>query len=181
MFSNLKKKKKKKLSYGYSGFSQQNRPFCYKPRNTNFPTHWVSLSVCYRAMTLVWINYLTEPRHDKTNKVTVRPAKAQISLGIRPVWSVFAVRMKTPWVLSYPLSAQRRLWSDWAHSQFVLSCRGSINELIKKRKSQQILMLNILGMLKEWRFLVTCWICNTHVPYVGPGDEDCPVVSHSAI
>ena len=27
---------------------------------------------------------------------------------------VFAVRMKKPWVLGYPLSAQRRLWSDWA-------------------------------------------------------------------
>ena len=26
-----------------------------------------------------------EPRHDKTNKVTVRPAKTPISLGIRPV------------------------------------------------------------------------------------------------
>ena len=26
-----------------------------------------------------------EPPHDKTNKMTVRPAKAQISLGIRPV------------------------------------------------------------------------------------------------
>ena len=26
-----------------------------------------------------------EPRHDKTNKVTVCPAKTQISLGIRPV------------------------------------------------------------------------------------------------
>ena len=28
-----------------------------------------------------------EPRHDKTNKMNVRPAKTQISLGIRPVWS----------------------------------------------------------------------------------------------
>ena len=28
-----------------------------------------------------------EPWHDKTNKVTVRPAKTQISLGIHPVWS----------------------------------------------------------------------------------------------
>ena len=26
-----------------------------------------------------------EPPHDKTNKVTVRPAKTQISQGIRPV------------------------------------------------------------------------------------------------
>ena len=48
-------------------------------------------------------------RHDKTNKMSVRPAKTQISLGICPVSSVFAVRMKKPWVLSYPMSAQRRL------------------------------------------------------------------------
>ena len=68
-----------------------------------------------------------EPRHDKTNKVTVHP-----------VWSVFAVCMKKAWVLSYPLSTHQRLWSDradaqadlslrWAHSHFVvLSCHGSI-------------------------------------------------------
>ena len=47
----------------------------------------------------------------------VRPAKAQISLGIRPVWSVFAVSMKKAWVLSYPWSAQQRLWSDSADAQ----------------------------------------------------------------
>ena len=28
-----------------------------------------------------------EPPHDKTKKLTVRPAKTRISLGIRPVWS----------------------------------------------------------------------------------------------
>ena len=27
---------------------------------------------------------------------------------------VFAIRLKKTWILSYPLSAQRRLWSDWA-------------------------------------------------------------------
>ena len=39
---------------------------------------------------------------------------------------VFVVRMKTPWLLSHPLSAQRRFWSAqadlslrWAHSHFV--------------------------------------------------------------
>ena len=36
---------------------------------------------------------------------------------------VFAVRMKKAWVLSYPLSAQRRLWSDWADAQADLSLR----------------------------------------------------------
>ena len=66
-----------------------------------------------------------EPPHDKTNNVVVRPAKTQISLGIHPVWSVFAVRMKKAWVLSYPLSAQRRLWSDWVDAQADLSLLGA--------------------------------------------------------
>ena len=30
---------------------------------------------------------------------------------------VFPVCMKKAWVISYPLSAQRRLWSDWADAQ----------------------------------------------------------------
>ena len=38
------------------------------------------------AFDALWKLYnLIEPRHD--NKATVRPAKTQISLGIRPVWS----------------------------------------------------------------------------------------------
>ena len=44
-------------------------------------------------------------------------------VGIRPVWSVFAVHMKNHWVLGYPYSAQRRLWSDWADAQADLSLR----------------------------------------------------------
>ena len=79
-----------------------------------------------------------ELRHDKTNKVSVRQAKTQISLGVRPVWSVSS------------LSAWRNLGplvTHWAHSEdsdqtglmprliwvfagrtlilLVLSCRGS--------------------------------------------------------
>ena len=34
---------------------------------------------------------------------------------------VFAVRMNKAWILSYPLNAQRRLWSDWADAQADLS------------------------------------------------------------
>ena len=36
---------------------------------------------------------------------------------------VFAVRMKKAWVLSYPMSTQRRLWSGWADVQADLSLR----------------------------------------------------------
>ena len=49
-----------------------------------------------------------EPPHDKTNKMTVRSAKTQVSLGIRPVWSESS------------LSAWRKLGSlatHWAHSE----------------------------------------------------------------
>ena len=41
-----------------------------------------NLTVYYNVAVL---NATFEPRHDKTNKVSVRPAKTQISLGIRPV------------------------------------------------------------------------------------------------
>ena len=84
------------------------------------------------------VSFRFELRLDKTNKVTVHPAKTQISLGIRPVWSESS------------LSAWRNLGSlttHWSHSEdsdqtgrmprliwvfagrtatlLVLSCRGS--------------------------------------------------------
>ena len=49
-----------------------------------------------------------EPPRDKINKVSVRPAKTQVNLGIRPVWSESS------------LSAWRTLGSlasHWAHSE----------------------------------------------------------------
>ena len=50
---------------------------------------------------------LYEPPHDKTNKMAcgVRQAKGHPPSVIR----VFSVRMKKAWVLSYSMSAQRRL------------------------------------------------------------------------
>ena len=95
----------------------------YGVNSSSFSVHFYNL-----------IYLLIEPPHDKTNKVTVRSAKTQISLGIRPVWSVFACRIKKPWVLSYPLSAQRRLWSDWADAQADLSLR--------------------------WAHMPLCWFCH---------------------
>ena len=64
-----------------------------------------------------------EPGHDKTNKMVLRPAKIQISLGRPGLIRVFAVRMKKGWLLIYPLSAHGRLWSDWADAQADLSLR----------------------------------------------------------
>ena len=81
-----------------------------------------------------------EPRHDKTNKVTVRPAKTQISLGIRPVWSESSLpawgklgSLATQWAPSEDSDQTGRMprliWVFAGHTftLLVLSCRGSID------------------------------------------------------
>ena len=50
---------------------------------------------------------------------TTKPTKWHPHSLIR----VFAVRTMKAWDLIYPLSAQRRLWSDWANAQADLSLR----------------------------------------------------------
>ena len=49
--------------------------------------------------------------------MSVRPAKTQISLGIRPVWSEFSLCAQ--WVAKNPsfLHADSKDWSDWADAQ----------------------------------------------------------------
>ena len=62
---------------------------------------------------------------DKNNKMTVGPEKTDQPRHSPSLISVFAVRMKKAWVLSYPSSTQRRLWSDWADAQVDLSLLGA--------------------------------------------------------
>ena len=84
---------------------------------------------------------LFEPPHDKTNTMACAPSEdsdqpghppsltrvfAVRSMGSKSYQSlirVFDVRMKTHWVPYYPLSALRRLWSDWADAQADLNLR----------------------------------------------------------
>ena len=76
-------------------------------------SHFVGFVVrrlIYRKILLLRWNIQNMP-HDKTNKMACAPSE-EIGLGILPVWSVFAFRMKKAWIFSYPLSTQRRLWSD---------------------------------------------------------------------
>ena len=53
---------------------------------------------------------------------------------------VFAVRMKKPWVLSYPLSAQQTLWLDWTDAQADLSLRWAHAHFVGFVMSQLILL-----------------------------------------
>ena len=63
-----------------------------------------------------------EPPHDKTNKMACASSKDSDQPGHPPsLIKVFTVRMKTALVLSYLLSAQWGLWSDWVDAQADLS------------------------------------------------------------
>ena len=79
-----------------------------------------------------------EPRHDKTNKMSVHPAKTQISLGIHPVWpeSSLCAQLvaKDPSFLhansidsDQTGRMPRLIWIFAGHTAIllVLSCRGS--------------------------------------------------------
>ena len=85
---------------------------------------------------MIWLNVvINEPPHDKTNKMACALSKDSDQPGHPPsLIRVFAVRMKKAWVLSHPLSAQGRLWSDWADAQADLSLR--------------------------WAHMSSCWFCH---------------------
>ena len=87
------------------------------------------------AFTAVWLNPRCddkiEPAHDKTNKMACAPIEDSDQPGHPPsLIRVFAVRMKKAWVLSYPLSAWRRLWLDWADAQADLSLRWAYSHFV---------------------------------------------------
>ena len=65
----------------------------------------VEHSSCIADKSTFWKNITvaslkSEPRHDKTNKMSVRPAKTQISLGIHLVWSESS--LSAQWVAKDP-------------------------------------------------------------------------------
>ena len=84
-----------------------------------------------------------EPWHDKTNKVTALSEDWDQPGHLPSLIRVFAVRMKKAWVLSYPLSAQRRLWSDWADAQAHLSLRWAHTHFVGFVMSRLISTNNI--------------------------------------
>ena len=94
----------------------------------------------------------------KPTKWHVRPAKTQISLGIHPVWSVFAVCMKKHWALNcmYLLSAQWRLirlggCPGWPESMLG-ACHFVVNSIKVMRR---LCLWNLLVFYQTWE---KCWI-----------------------
>ena len=87
------------------------------------------------------------PPHNKTNKMACAPSKDSDQHGHLPsLIRVFAVGMKKACVLSYPLSALQRRWSDRADAQADLSLRRAHS--------------NFVGFVMRWLILsisLTVW------------------------
>ena len=108
--------------------------FWYKHQeNTCF---WLLCSFVSKESSLTLL--IHEPPHDKTNKMSKRPAKTQISLGICPVWSESSLCAQ--WVAKDPsflhadrVDSDQTGWMPrliWVFTEctvilLVLSCRGS--------------------------------------------------------
>ena len=110
-------------------FETDLRFICFLPVNYLEHLH-------FKLISCMW--YLDEPQHDKTNKMTAHPAKTQISLGFRPVWSESSLSAqlvaKDPSFL--PADSEdadqtgrmpRLIWvfAGRTVTLLVLSCRGS--------------------------------------------------------
>ena len=71
-----------------------------------------------------------EPTRDKTNKWHVRPAKTQISLGIRPVWSESSLSARRKLESLATHWAHSEDWSDWVDAQADLSLRWAHSHFV---------------------------------------------------
>ena len=106
---------------------------------------------------------IIELRHDKTNKMSVHPAKTQISLGIRPVWSESSLCAQ--WVAMDPrfLHADsedsdqtgrmpRLIWvfAGRTVTLLVLSCRGSI--VLLRNNDSSLLLLSVVFFFFKIKF-----------------------------
>ena len=84
--------------------------FCHIKLHLSLDSHCVRLSRSTWRVSQCEREKIIEPRHDKTNKVTVRLAKVQISLGIRPVWTESSL---SAWRNTGSSATQ---WAHWEHS-----------------------------------------------------------------
>ena len=93
--------------------------------------------------------------HDKTSKMAGVSSKDSDQPGHLPnLIRVFTVHMKKTWVLSYPLSAQQRLWLDWADAQADLSLRWVHSHcvgFVMRRLTSWTANYNVICICVSWR------------------------------
>ena len=108
-------------------------------------------------------NMKIEPRYDKTNKMICGPSEDSDQPGHPPsLIRVSAVRLKQTWALSYPVSAQRRVWSDWVDAQAdLIRLSGCIGWSESSLGTKVILFVLSSGGSK-WFFLESTYAAHIH-------------------
>ena len=115
------------------------------PQNTNNPGFSLELNVY-------------EPRHEKTSKVTMLPAKTQISLGIHSVWSESSLCAQ--WVAKDP---------SFLHAESEASDQtGRMPRLICvfAGRTTTLLVLSWGGSYIDWLFSLIVRKCSELVPWI---------------
>ena len=119
-----------------------------------------------------------EPPHDKTNKMACGPSEDSDQPGHPPsLFRVFAVHMKKAWVLSYPLSTQWRLWSDWADAQADLRLCWAHSHFVGFVMQWLILVIGVSSDAVFWWFQLVIhssgFLNNYHDNLeIGSGDDE---------
>ena len=85
------------------------------PANLKTKVWYIYVSLCVKSEVSTVLKNVIEPQHDKTNKVTVCPAKTRISLGILRTQAFFLRTAKTDQTGQMPDD----LCLCWAHSHFI--------------------------------------------------------------
>ena len=91
---------------------------------TDLSLRWADRSFCWscHAVIILIYHYQKWAATWQNQQNGCAPSEDSDQPGHLPsLIRVFAVRMKKAWDLSNPLSAQRRLWSDWVDAQADLS------------------------------------------------------------
>ena len=116
---------------------------------------------CYCSCTYrfcIWAATWQSQQSDST------PSENSVQPGHPPsLIRVFAVHMKTAWVLSYPLSAQRRLWSDWVDAQADLSLRWAHTQFVGFVMSRLICYVEIFCWIQQSKWHIHRSIMSTLV------------------
>ena len=133
----------------------------FEPEKTNVV--WKEVQSWY-SWSSSYVHFEMSRLVTKPTKWHVRPAKTDQPGHPPSLISVFAIPMKKAWILSFPLSAQRRLWSDWVDAEADLSLRWAHSHLVGfvMRRLKCILFIGLTSTFRMFDCLAKSERHSTH-------------------
>ena len=134
-----------KITVRYNA-KQQLKQNIMPPSKSSQMIVWNNIVINYLFWIFVEVNWAASWQNQQCG---CGPSEDSEQPGHSPsLFRVFAVRMEKAWVLSYPLGAQGRLWSDWRMPRLIWVFAG---------RTLTLLVLSWGGSIKP-RLPVALWI-----------------------